>query len=319
MEYRSYNDLTKAIITNLSIIPKDVEIIVGVPRSGLLVANIISLLLNKPLTDLNGFVENRLISSGKTKNCKSFIEDCHSAKKVLIIEDSLYSGASIIECKQKLKRFEQKIEIVYGCVYIAPGKEDLVDFYLEKVQMPRLFEWNIFHHAILENACFDIDGVLCDDPTSEQNDDGPEYIKFLLNAKPKIIPSVQIGALVTSRLDKYENETRLWMKQNNVKYRELVMLHSTFEERRAKGNHAEFKAEYYKKNNYSLFVESEPNQARRIQEISHKPVYCIGNGEFYDGSLLYKINKEDYLLQIIKRFVLKSSLGRYLYKKYKES
>ena len=47
----------------------------------------------------------------------------------------------------------------------------------------------------------DIDGVLCADPTPEENDDGEKYRHFLLNAPPLFIPKVTIGTLVTSRLE----------------------------------------------------------------------------------------------------------------------
>lgn len=49
----------------------------------------------------------------------------------------------------------------------------------------------------------DIDGVLCADPTPEENDDGEKYRHFLLNTPPLFIPKVTIGTLVTSRLEKY--------------------------------------------------------------------------------------------------------------------
>ena len=44
-------------------------------------------------------------------------------------------------------------------------------------------------------------------PTKEQNDDGPEYVSFLLNAVPLYLPGSKIGTLVTSRLEKYRVET----------------------------------------------------------------------------------------------------------------
>lgn len=318
MEYRSFSDLSNIIVKNINVIPKDVDLIVGVPRSGLLVANIIALLINKPITDLKGYEENRLISYGSTKKSESFIVDCRSAKKVLIIDDSVCSGKAIMNAKDSISKLGLLgVEYIYGCVYLAPGKEDIVDFFLEKVNMPRIFEWNIYHHPILERACLDIDGVLCEDPTEEQNDDGERYKDFLINAKPKIIPSVKVGALVSCRLSKYENETKEWMKKNDISFGELIMMDCSFEERRARGEHAIFKGDFYKKSNYVLFIESDSKQAKTIWEIAKKPVYCLEDNTFYDGGIVYKADKENKIVISIKRYIVKTKIGNFLYKKLK--
>ena len=65
MNYRSINDLNKTIIDNLYLLPRDIDLIVGVPRSGLLAANLLALYLNLPMTDVKGLLEGRTISSGK--------------------------------------------------------------------------------------------------------------------------------------------------------------------------------------------------------------------------------------------------------------
>ena len=48
MNYRSVADLDDQIVNWLGKLPSDVEVIVGVPRSGMLVANLLSLYLNRP-------------------------------------------------------------------------------------------------------------------------------------------------------------------------------------------------------------------------------------------------------------------------------
>lgn len=319
MEYRSFDDLSKVLVKNIEKIPKDIDLIVGIPRSGLLVANIVALLLNKPLTDLAGYEENRLISCGRTKGCMTFIKSCNEAKKVLVIEDSVWSGKSIIDCKKRISLLNKTgVNFIYACVYMNPGMENVVDFYFEKVKSPRIFEWNIFHHPIIEEACFDIDGVLCVDPTISQNDNGDKYKEFLSSATAKIIPSRKIGALVTSRLSTFENETRDWMRRHCIDFDELIMMDCTFEERQKKGNHAEFKASFYKKSKYKLFIESEPNQAIIINQISKKPVYCVGDGKFYDGTKLSNIKNESSILDKIKKIISKFAIGRYILKKRKE-
>lgn len=183
----------------------------------------------------------------------------------------------------------------------------MVDYYVEVVPSPRYFQWNIMNHMILKKACFDIDGVLCVDPTVEENDDGPRYRKFLLNAKPLFIPGAEIGALVTSRLEKYRAETEQWLARNGVKYGKLVMLDLPDMAARRKANcHARFKAEEYKKSEYVLFVESNPVQAAEINGITHKPVLCTADFKmvFASQSVLYNIKQGQYL-PWLRRIALK--------------
>ena len=320
MNYRSFDDLHTIIQHRIDVIPGDVDIIVGVPRSGLLAASIMSLLLNKQLTDLNGLLENRIISSGHTKNQSSFLTECSKAKSILIVEDSVSSGNSILECKKKVQNcsFLENCTVKYCAIYVTPDKKGLVDYFFEVVDSPRLFEWNIFHHKIIENSCFDIDGVLCRDPLPDENDNGDKYRFFLKNVTPKILPSRRIGAIVTSRLKEYENETVLWMKENNVEYGELVMMDCSFEERRNNASHGAFKATFYKKSNYVLFFESDEKQAIEINNVSRKPVYCVSTGAFFDGSRLYKIKKEKRFLRKLRRFIKRIPGVMWLWNKMKK-
>ena len=56
MNYRNIRDLNNIILKKLSIIPRDFDLIVGVPRSGMLPANLLSLYLNRPYTDIHSFM-----------------------------------------------------------------------------------------------------------------------------------------------------------------------------------------------------------------------------------------------------------------------
>jgi uncharacterized HAD superfamily protein len=164
----------------------------------------------------------------------------------------------------------------------------------------------VLNHTILEKSCFDIDGVLCVDPSSEQNDDGPKYREFILNAKPLFIPGATIGALVTSRLEKYRPETEEWLKKNNIRYKELYMLDLPDMAARQKANsHGSFKASVYKSNAFKLFVESEPRQAAEINRLTGKPVLCTLDFEmvFNSASLIYKM-RTGRTLPIVHRTLL---------------
>ena len=137
-------------------------------------------------------------------------------------------------------------------------------------------------HLILESSCVDLDGVLCIDPTPEQNDDANNYREFIRTAKPKFIPKHKIKAIVTCRLEKYRTETEKWLKAHNIQYEHLYMLDLPDKATRQKLNmYGKYKADIYKQTKAVLFIESSPKEAIEIHSITLKPVYCLGDGYFY--------------------------------------
>lgn len=288
MYFRNIADLNQIILKRLSILPRDFDLIVGIPRSGMLPANLLALYLNKPYTDIHSFVNGHVYKAGERGQFITVKE----FKKILIVDDSVSSGSAIKKAKELLVGIDPDFEISFCAVYVSPGKESVVDYVFEIVPLPRYFQWNIFNHTSLDKACFDIDGVLCVDPTPEQNDDGPIYLDFIKNAAPLYIPGSLIGTLVTSRLEKYRTETENWLKQHNVKYKKLIMLDlpDMYARQRA-NNHAEHKASVYKENEYNLFFESSLRQALEINQLTGKPVFCTENFEmvFNAQSFVYNV------------------------------
>ncbi len=294
MYYRNIANMNEVILKRLNILPRDFDLIVGVPRSGMLPANLIALYLSKPFTDIHSFRNGHIYKSGERGQ---FI-DVKEFKKILIVDDSIASGSAMIKAKDLASQAGSDFDISYCAIYVVPGKEKLVDYYFEAVPLPRYFQWNILNHTDLEKACFDIDGVLCVDPKVEQNDDGPKYIDFILNAEPLYIPRSNIGTLVTSRLEKYRSETETWLAKNNVKYKNLVMLDlPDMYARQKANNHATHKANTYKMSEYKLFMESSLSQAIEINRITGKPVFCTENFEmiFESQNLAYNIKSGKYL------------------------
>ena len=291
INFVTFDILNKLLIHNLHRIPHDIDVVVGVPRSGLILANMISCYLNKPLTDVSGVIAGKLFDAGNTKNKTSWVRDFSTVKKILVVEDSAASGNSINQVKNRLALIN--VEKIYLAAFVEPSAINAVDLFFAVVPQPRMFEWNFMHHGLLKYCCVDFDGVLCQDPTSEQNDDGENYRKFILNATPKFIPSQPIGWIVTARLKKYFEETRFWLKKNNVIYNALIMLNlDSAEQRRALGVHANFKAEVYSQIKEAvLFIESDSNQAQVIAHLAKKDVFCVANSAIYraGGACNYKL------------------------------
>lgn len=284
MNFRTYEDLSIIISNNLYKIPSDVDLIVGVPRSGLMAASLISLYLNLPLTDIDSLLEGNIYKAGDTKKKDNWITKPEKARKILVVDDSSMSGNTINKIRGRLKGTKYEKNIVFLVIFVTEKSKKLPDMYFDVCEWPRMFEWNFMHHkGLLKNACVDIDGVLCQDPTEEENDDGPKYKKFITTVKPRVIPSAKIGWLVTTRLEKYRKETEYWLKKNHIEYDHLIMMNLKSKEERLKlGNHGKYKGEEYKKIEDALiFIESSVHQAPVIANVSGKPAFCVDNSKLY--------------------------------------
>lgn len=282
--FKTYQDLSFTIRKNIHKLPENIDLIVGIPRSGMIPAYMISSFLNKRCCSIDEYIKGIYPHVGERP-----VEDREIAgrggRRVLIVDDSIHSGHSLTNIKKRLEtEMDCSADTLYFCaVYAREESKLLVDCYFEVVPVPRMFQWNYLNHSSNKKSCFDIDGVLCVDPEPWQNDDGEKYIDFLRNAKPLYIPSYPIRALVTSRLEKYRPYTEEWLKKNHVQYEELYMLDlpSKAERIRLKA-HGSFKAEIYKSlEDAELFIESNPKQAQEIALLAQKPAICTETDEVF--------------------------------------
>lgn len=264
MKFVSYSQLAKDVIAWAQELDQDYDAVIGIPRSGMLVANILALHWNVKFADLESFVNgNFFIGGGR--------DLAREVKKVLVVDDSILSGKSISRAKKMCRGLPYEMD--FGAPYIKFSMRAWKHY--KVVPLPRVFEWNVFNHYWLRRACVDIDGVLCRDPTQEENDDGVRYRNFLTSAPPRHIPRVEILSLVTSRLEKYRPETEAWLAKHGVKYQELHMLDLPSKAERIRRNAAlGHKASVFENEKYSLFIESSDRQAKGIAALTKKPVLC---------------------------------------------
>lgn len=266
LNFINYEQFYKDIF---ELIPKLPELngVVGIPRSGMIPATMIATELHLPLGIVgcdDFFGGNRLIFE---KNID---------KQILIIDDTVDSGAALSEAKNK-NIFKN---VIYASVYVTPGSEHLVNYYSKVLDKPRIFEWNMFNCSYISNSILDMDGVLCYDPIVF-DDDGIEYENSLINAKPLHIPKYPIHSIVTSRLEKWRNITENWLKKYEIQYKYLIMSQYDTAEERRKHNMAEYKAEQYLKLNGNLFIESSDWQSQKIAEITKMPVISIESKKIF--------------------------------------
>jgi len=284
MIYTSYEDLSDVVRQNAWKIPADVDLIVGVPRSGMIPALMLAELLNKRCADLDAFIEGREMSCGNRQQFMS----AGKTEKVLVIDDTLYSGAAMRKTRERLAPLEDKYKILYACVY-AEGKKakNAVDIYLYDIWRPGekmwLYEWNVLHHypKKTEVSMWDVDGLVCKNPPDDRNTSA--YEAYLPNAIPIIVPTTKVGAFVTYRLEKYRGVTEEWLKNHGIEYGELVMFNAPDRDtRNGTMSPAKYKARLYKAATWAqIFYESDADQAERIFQRTGKPVFCYENGKMY--------------------------------------
>ena len=302
LNFRTVGDLNATIIKGLTNVPRDIDLIVGIPRSGLLAATLLATYLELPLTDVEGFIHNRLLSTGRTRSSNVNFE-WNADIRVLVVDDSVNTGETLRTTREKLRLSGKNI--LFCGIYVTPSARRLVDLYFEVCTQPRFFQWNIMHHGFLSEVCMDIDGVICRDPLPDENDDGAHYKLFLSNVEPLFVPRQRVKYLVTNRLEKYRADTVAWLSKYGVKYDHLIMMDlATMEDRLRVGNHAAQKAKVYLKSETNLFIESSLNQAKAIASISGKPVLCIEN---------WSLITPDYQLRHLK-FHLRNLYHKYGYK-----
>lgn len=287
MNYRSIAHLSNDMRAWSATLPRDIDVVVGVPRSGLLVANLVALYRNLPLADLNGLLEGRILASGP--RCGAPIDDAALAERaltILVLDDCVSTGSAMREVMEQVEPLRERHTVLLGAAYYDPRADVALDVAYEPLHMPYVFEWNLMHSWVIEHGCLDMDGVLCRDPAPHENDDGPAYRQFLREADPYLLPSKKIARIVTSRLEKYRDLTEDWLDRHGVAYEELVMMdHASAAERDAARNHGSYKAAVYRSSKrYQLFVESEIEQARQVARWSGKPVFCVDTMEMLNPS-----------------------------------
>lgn len=289
MKYVTLNEMCKTIRDNIWKVPRDIDFIIGNPRSGMIAASIIASFLNVPLIDVDSFVNGAKPSGG---NRLIYYVRGHNEdnKKVLVVDDTVSSGRSMNKVKNKLSGFTD-INFVYMCVYLEGLGVNTVDFYLEDLRAFTknfttivFYEWNILQHHenYMSKFLFDIDGVFCLEPPDERN--RKAYLKYIENATPLFIPRTKIGGIITYRLLKYQEQTQTWLAKQGIKYDKIFMFNAkSWADRQKKGISPEqYKAWNYKKHDeYMLLVESSDYQASRIAEMAEKPVYCVETNKLY--------------------------------------
>lgn len=280
LNYRSVDDLRRAIARWSMSQTRRWDVVVGVPRSGLLAASLVALETGSELMDLPAYLADASPWSGLRLGTRATAAE----RKVLIVDDSVNSGTEMARVRAAVRAAHPRDRVTFFAAYASPRGVARIDAYVEEVRLPRAFEWNIMTtSSALEHCCMDIDGVLCPDPSPSDNDDARRYERFLRAAPLRYKPRSKVKMLVTSRLEKYRAVTEDWLSRNGVDYANLVMLDlPSAAERRRKRAHAPFKSAVYVESDARLFIESSIEEGVLIHQLSQRPVFITDTREYLD-------------------------------------
>ncbi len=133
MHYRSISDMNDTIVSNLHRLPRDIDLVVGVPRSGVLAATLVSLAANIPMTDLDSFLDGRVYTSGITKRRAALDRKVSDMRKVLVIDDSVAGGNAMRDARARIQ----------AAGIVATARFEVVDHRLAEIDV--VFEEQQLH------------------------------------------------------------------------------------------------------------------------------------------------------------------------------
>lgn len=276
---RTVADMAATIAKNLHRIDRTAyDCVVGIPRSGMLPASIIATSLQMPLATLEGYCAG--IVHGRSGRAE------RPGRRILLVDDSCNKGRAMARAVAMLPRGTQYDRLaVYG-PYQLDDPASACDIWLEVVRGPRVFAWNMWKHIRLDRWAFDMDGVLCRDPTKAENDDGPAYLKFIAEAEPLFLPQRPIGHIVTSRLQRFREPTIEWLTAHGIEFSSLTML--DLPDKRARmtamkinGGRGGWKGREAARLGVEMMIESCPKQSAIIARTAGIPVFCTQSQEVF--------------------------------------
>lgn len=255
---------------------KNLAGVIGIPRSGMLPASIISTKLGIPLYSLSGdtIVSISSFSNSGGSRMEHYVR--HDGPLVFI-DDTACSGIAATRIKRRFP------EYAVASVYSTDKASKIIDHYGKMLKEPHLLEWNMFNSQLVKNALFDIDGIFCDNIPIKVCQDDRLYAEYLGNIQPLYsrIPTLfKAMALVTGRLERYRDITEKWLKQHGFNYHKLIMFPTELEGRR-NSNHVfevgTYKGKVMAEAEAALFVESEVLEAKIIRQTCQSGIIVCPN------------------------------------------
>lgn len=274
------------IKTLVGLLPADITGIVGVARSGLSAATMAAMYLQLPLLAIRQ-TKNDIIEAGNGWRLGGH-RHIEPKGRVVVIDDTVMTGNSLRAINPLVQKHYPGA--VTAAVYVNPRALKKPDIWAVNLPWPHLLEWNMFNSVLSPSLALDFDGILCQNCSLQDDDDGARYLKFIENAKPLYTPrKCAIPLIVTARIEKYREPTLQWLRRHRITVQKLVMHPADTLAARNRDDICTFKARHYGAwasqhraiPGPAAFVESEDWQAKRIATLSRRIVICPASEQIY--------------------------------------
>jgi hypothetical protein len=187
-------------------------------------------------------------------------------------------------------------DVTTCCLWTNPNGGRRVDLCLGGDLPQRYaFTWQMWRSALWPRWGTDMDGVLCEEATSEAKRDAGALRRWAATAAPRWLPKPKsqrqrVGAIITGRPEGIRAETEAWLLENCVDAAELVMVPvETLPEvapwlrREGGGTAATWKAREAGLRGFEAYIESHDGNARMISDRFDGLVWCTDSQTRYRG------------------------------------
>lgn len=268
MHVTTVADLARTVLEGLDRLPEDIDLVAGIPRSGMLPAALIALHLNVPLTDVGALLEGRVHETGMTRRTERSAPGPVAARHVLVVDDLTGSGGTVRTWRERLTDVARTTRLTYLSVYADPAAAALVDLHLADCPPDTVFEWNVLHLRNAKHVAVELDGVLAAPLAPADLADGTALRAALDRTRPRIVPSHRLGRIITARPERFRRETEAWLERHDIRHDGLVMRPDDV------GDVADFKARALRDAPQALFVEPDPEVAALVARRTGRAVWC---------------------------------------------
>lgn len=196
--------------------PRRYDVVVGIPRSGIAIASVISLKLGLPLTTPDHLAHGDWWFSAegemRWKNDRPL--------QVLLVDDSISSGSAMAEALAELDSCPHAIEVTRAALIASEETtSDQVDLWYRKIPRPRFFEWNILHRKLTQFFGDDALAVRFEDVLCMN----PQGSKSLAEAQPFLVPAFEIDTVFSALPETARAAVEAWLCANEVRYASLEL------------------------------------------------------------------------------------------------
>jgi hypoxanthine phosphoribosyltransferase len=252
--------------------------VVGVPRSGMIPASIIATLTHSHLWQLEG---EEIIAAGHGQR---FNLQSTEPARILIVDDSAYSGTAMRKAKEAVQRRWPKCEVQTMAMVVHSSAVRHLTYY-HTVMDQHYFEWNFPNAPFAKHLVWDMDGVLCPDFKPNEDDDGKRYLKAMQSMPlTHIRPVKHPLTIITARLEKYRLPTMKWLEANGYVVEKLIMAPWADKKTRDENDITTWKAKQFNElpKDKTIYIESHAGVARHmIEQMRAATCICTSTGEVH--------------------------------------